>query len=321
MHVDCTTQIVRAHTVPKSGSLAKIAVKGHVYAFIPSLENLIKHKGFLHPQLVGVNGASTFTGFCSHQDNKLFAPLEQQQFMGTQEQCFLLAYRAYAREVYAKIAAAESAKEHTTLDRGKSLAVQVRIQDFASAYDEGIQSALKDIAHHKPRFEGPLISGDYSIVRAYVVSFDDPPPVMCSGTFGPEQDFEGHNLQDLGDTSVIPHLISVTSFFGGQYGHVVFTWLPEDDPVCIPFIRTLAAIPDLDLSSALIRFMFESFENIHISPAWWEALPPAHQISLIGRMTASVNPGIGRASGCLKPDKWPVPAWPIRERKWLGIAQ
>jgi len=215
MHADCSRKIIRAHTVPRSGSLAKIAENGHVYALVPSLENLIKHQGVLHPQLVGINSASTFTGFCSYHDNKLFAPIEQQQFTGTEEQCFLLAYRAQAREVFTKTAAAASAKDHLTLDRGRSVVAQMEIQAFASAYNEGLQAAMKDIAHHKPRFEAPLISGDYSTVRAYVVSFDDPPPVMCSGAFGPEQDFSGRNLQDLSDTSIIPHLISVTSFFGG----------------------------------------------------------------------------------------------------------
>ena len=215
MHADCSRKIIRAHTVPRSGSLAKIAENGHVYALVPSLENLIKHQGVLHPQLVGINSASTLTGFCSYHDNKLFAPIEQQQFTGTEEQCFLLAYRAQAREVFTKTAAAASAKDHLTLDRGRSVVAQMEIQAFASAYNEGLQAAMKDIAHHKPRFEAPLISGDYSTVRAYVVSFDDPPPVMCSGAFGPEQDFSGRNLQDLSDTSIIPHLISVTSFFGG----------------------------------------------------------------------------------------------------------
>lgn len=320
MRAECSGKIVRAHTVPRSGSLAKIAENGHVYAFVPSIENLIKHHGVLPPQLVGINGASTFTGFCSHHDNKLFAPIEQRPFSGAQEQCFLLAYRAHSREVFTKTGAAISANDHGTLDRGRSLVEQKAIQSFASAYGEGIQAAQKDIAYQQPRFEAPLMSGDYTSVRAYVVSFDDPPPVMCSGAFGPEQDFDGQDIQDIADTTVIPQLICVTSFFGGTYGHFVFTWLPEDDPVCVPFVKTLVAISDTELSSALVRLMFESIENIHISPQWWRALTPHHQRALIDRMAASANPFCGRAPGCLKPDGWFVPPWAIRERKWVGIA-
>jgi hypothetical protein len=276
MHGDCSGQIVKAHTVPRSGSLAKIAENGHVYAFVPSLENLIKHNGELHPQLVGINRASTFTGFCSVHDDKLFAPIEKASFASSPEQCFLLGYRAYAREIFTKTAAADAAKDHKQLDRGRSVQDQILIQATAGAYEEGLQAALKDIQHHKPRFEQPLVAGDYSNVRAYILALVDPPPVMCSATFAPEQDFGGNVLQDLVDLSGIPHLISVTSFFGGSHGHVVLSWLPEDDPVCIPFARSLDAVSDNEMSSALVRLMFEFIENVHIAPAWWDALTPQH---------------------------------------------
>lgn len=320
MHTDCTGLIVRAHTVPKSGSLAKIAENGHVYAFIPTLEDLIKHDGVLPPKLVGINGASTFTGFCSKHDSGLFAPLEQEDFSSRPDQCFLLAYRAYAREIYTKKAAAASAQQHSILDRGKSILEQMNIQATSAAYGVGLAAALKDIAHHQPRFEAPLLSGDYSAVRAYVISFDGPPPVMCSGSFAPEQSFDGLELQDLADLTVIPHLISVTSFFGGLHGHVVFVWLPEDDHVCIPFIRSLASVTDADLTSALVRLMFEFFENVHISPKWWRGLPQEHQNAFIHRMAASANPQFERSKGCLRPDGWSVPAWPVAKREWIGTS-
>lgn len=318
MHADCTGLIVGAHTVPKSGSLAKIAENGHVYAFVPTLETLIKHHGVLPPKLVGVNRASTFSGFCSKHDSRLFTPVEQEDFSSRPDQCFLLAYRAYAREIYTKKAEAALAQQYSILDRGKSIFEQIEIQAKVALYGTGLSAALKDIAHHQPRFEELLLSGDYSTVRAYVISFDGPPPVMCSGSFAPEQNFDGLELQDVADLTVIPHLISFTSFFGGLHGHVVFVWLPEDDPVCIPFVRSLASIPDVDLSSALVRFMFEFFENVHISPSWWRALPQKHQKALIYRMAASANPQLGRSPGCLCPDGWSVPAWPVAKREWIG---
>lgn len=320
MHADCTGLIVRAHTVPKSGSLARIAENGHVYAFVPTLEALIKHGGVLPPKLVGVNGASTFTGFCLKHDSGLFAPVEQEDFSSRPDQCFLLSYRAYARAIYTKKAAATSAQQHAILDRGKSILEQIDIQATGAAYGVGLSAALQDIAYHQPRFEAPLLSGDYSVVRAYVISFDGPPPVMCSGSFAPEQDFDGLELQDLNDLSVIPHMMSVTSFFGGLHGNVVFVWLPEDDPVCITFVSSLASITDADLSSALVRFLFEFFENVHISPPWWRSLSRDHQNALIHRMAASANPRLGRSPGCLRPDGWSVPAWAVIKREWIGTS-
>lgn len=319
MHAECNGQIVRAHTVPKSGSLLKIAENGHVYAFVPTPEKLNKHNGALKAELVGVNRASTFTGFCSIHDTRLFSPLELHDFTASQEQCFLLAYRAYAREIYTKKAAAEAAKTYSQMDKGRPLETQILIQNLSAMYEVGLNAALKDIAHHQPRFEAPLLSDDFSHIRAYVVTFDAPPPVMCSGAFGPEQDFDGKNLQDISDLSKVPSIISITSFFGGQHGHFVLVWMPDDDAVCVPFVNSLAAIPDAELSSALVRFMFEFVENVQISPNWWSSLSQSHQTALEARMAVSATVTQGRRRDCLKPDGWSVAPWPIRERKWIGI--
>ncbi len=74
---NCSPQISRAHTVPRSGSLARIARDGHVYAYQLSLQELQKTGGTVKPQLVGINRASTFTGFCSEHGRSIFAPWKQ----------------------------------------------------------------------------------------------------------------------------------------------------------------------------------------------------------------------------------------------------
>ena len=122
----CSGKIVRAHTVPKSGSLQQIAQDGHVYSFVPSLEYVEKNHG-PGPTLWGINKASTFSGFCSHHDNTTFAPLEKQVFGGTSEQCFLLGYRALAVELYKKHAASQISSLQNA-DKGIPLEAQVEFQ-------------------------------------------------------------------------------------------------------------------------------------------------------------------------------------------------
>ncbi|WP_449124086.1 SEC-C domain-containing protein [Pseudomonas viridiflava] len=313
---DCSGKIVSAHTVPKSGSLNKIARKGHVLAFIPSFENLNKHNGMLYPELIGVGKASTFSGFCSVHDDGLFAPVEKEAFTGSQEQCFLLAYRAYAREIYTKRAAAETAKLHKDLDRGRSQDMQMSIQMFSFTHGLGLDAALRDINHHKPRFEAPLLNDDYSSVRSYIIEIDGPPPVMCSGSFAPEYDFDGAQLQDMVDITLTPHMLSVTSFFGGESGQIVFTWLPEDDPVCIPVIESMERIGDNDLSSRIVAFLFETFENVHISPDWWDAIGQKAQTALVNRMMGDMGTMFGAPRS--KKLKCEVPPWAVVSRRRVG---
>jgi len=315
-HDDCTSTIVSAHTVPRSGSLNKIADDGHVLAFIPTLESLIKNKGALHPQRVGVRKASTFSGFCSKHDDELFAPVEKDKFTGTQQQCFLLAYRAYSREIYTKRASADQSGLHKTMDRGKPKAQQFGIQAFASLIDSGLNVALRDIDHHKPRFDALLLSGDFSTVRSYVIEFEDAPQVMCSGTYAPTSDFEGRQLQDMDDASLIPNMMSVTSFYGGDRGQILFTWLADDDPACVPFIESLERVRNEQLTSTMVAYLFDNFENVHVSPTWWKSIGAENQSSLIQRMIGEVGIAFGLISAKMKPCN--VPPWAITRRYRVG---
>ena len=212
--VNCSGNIVKAHTVPRSGSLRQIACNGHVYSFIPSLENLMKYQGRLQPELVGINKASTFTGFCSEHDNKIFSKVERQSFLGSLEQCFLLAYRALAREIFTKKALVSSSNIRRQADRGKSIEQQYALQAKNLLMDTGASAGLRDIEYYKTMYDNVLLSGDFTSVCAYVIELDFSPPIMCSAGIFPEQDFEGNQLQDVANLEVRPHLLNFTTVYG-----------------------------------------------------------------------------------------------------------
>lgn len=261
-------------------SLKRIARKGHVYSFVFKKDVLVPSSV---PTLQGVNLASTFTGFCARHDNMIFAPLEKQIFRGTPEQCFLLGYRALARELYTKRATATLFDLHREMDRGRPMEEQVAIQEAIGWYEEGVNTGSQDGDHYKSIYDGILESREFSTVRAYVIEFEAAPPIMCSGAFFPEQDFGGIRLQDLADLKSSLDLLSVTSFYGGKCGVVAFSWLAESDKACRAFIESLEAIPDESITAALIRLLFTHFENIHMSPDWWEGLSEGTRKSLVER--------------------------------------
>lgn len=316
-HQQCSGSIVSAHTVPRSGSLNQIADDGHVLAFIPTLEGLIKHNGVLKPEKVGVRRASTFSGFCSTHDDGFFAPVEKDQFVGSQEQCFLLAYRAYAREIYTKRAAAEQTELYKEMDRGRTPDQQVEIQAFALLHGAGIDAALRDIRIHKPRFDKCLTSEDYYSVRSYIIELEEAPPVMCSGTYAPNVDFWGRQLQDLADLALVPELMSVTSFYGGDKGQIVFTWMAEDDRCCTALIRSLEQIKDDDLSSTLVAYFFDHFENVFASPSWWKGIGKPNQDALIQRMVGDVGVAFGIVPAVKTP--FTIAPWAISRRYRVGF--
>ena len=319
MKVDCSGTIVKAHTVPRSGSLQQIARNGHVYSFIPSLENMIKYQGRLQPELTHINRASTFTGFCSQHDNTIFSKVETQSFLGSQEQCFLLAYRALAREIYTKRALVASSDIRRQTDRGKSLEQQDAIQKMNLLVDIGASAGLRNAEYYKRIFDKILLSGNFSGIRAYIVELGSLPPIMCSASIFPEQDFEGNELQDVADLGVISHLLNFTSFYGGNRGVIVFIWLAESDPTCRRFIDSLRALPPDRMTDGFIRFFFEFCENLHIQPKWWENLEDNKKNSLIDRLSNSANVNMGRKPACLADDGVRYDNWPISDSKAIGF--
>lgn len=86
----CRGKIVQAHSIQRNGGLSLIARNGHVYRFFGDYSTFVRTSGKIEAELIGLNTASTFTGFCDHHDDVTFAPLEKRPFQPTLEQIFLL---------------------------------------------------------------------------------------------------------------------------------------------------------------------------------------------------------------------------------------
>ena len=239
-------------------------------------------------------------------------------FSGTPEQCFLLGYRALARELYTKRAAVAQSRLRQSLDKGKTPAEQVLIQATIRALEIGLAAGLRDINCCKTLYDGILESRRFAPIRAYIIEFEHPPPVMCSGAIWPEQDFVGANLQDIADLSSAPDLVCFTSFHGGERGVVAFTWLATHDRTCRPFLESLDALPDADLTAALLRFFFTHCENVHLKPPWWDTLPEVQRRTLLGRMQASADTEMARPKAYLAPDGVAYSSWAVGLRYRIG---
>ena len=314
----CSNDIVRAHTVPRSASLKRIAREGHVYAFVPSVQAFAVEGDMLTPELVGISRVSTFTGFCGHHDKELFAPVKDEPIVFSHKQCFLLGYRSMARETFLKEAQLESMGLLREADKGRDLEDQVAIQQFVATMGIGVAVGAKDALRHKEFYDKILISGDFSAVRAYVVTFARVPPVMCSGGLFPYETFDGTKAQEFSNLARPADAIHYTSFAAGDVGAVVFTWLPDSDETCDRFIRALERVPDENLAVALVRFFFEYCENIQISPEWWDGLDESVREALARRFSSAVDPTVERRPGCLLDNGPAFDDWGVRTRYRVG---
>lgn len=313
LKAECKGNIVRAHTVSKSMNLKKIQRNGHIYAFIPSFENLTKNNGVLHPELYGINKASTFTGFCAQHDKVIFSPLEDKEFVGSKDQCFLLAYRAQAREYFTKKSSANLMDFMKQADRGKSPLDQQDIQSMVFHHSLGVDAGMRDVTIYKNKLDTILNTKNFNNINAFIINFQKIPSVFCSAGIFPECDFQGNQLQDLFDLETTPDLLTFSTIATKNGGAVVFSWLNDDDSKgnCEKFINSLKTVAPKNITSSLIRFFFEFCENVFMEPTWWESLDKPKQESLVNRLANAASLLEERQAACLCTDNLTLDDWEL----------
>jgi len=283
---ECTNKIINAHTVSKSSSLKAIARDGHV------LRISVKLNSNATPEItldeVGINSASTFSGFCSIHDKKLFSPIEDESFRATPLHCFLVTYRGLSKELFSKDYASKVFELMKTLDRGKSLDQQVAIQAASRSLGENNNLSTGDLKYIKSKLDTMLISKDYSGLNYAVFTLDSPPPIMGSSIVCPTFDFNGNKAQDTSSfPSDIPDYLAVNSFSSEGKGYIVLSWLAEHSETCNKLMRQF--VGQKLTSDSLAAFTVLLIENFYISPAWWLSLDSDTQNLIRGLYSQGVD--------------------------------
>lgn len=308
--VECKERIVRAHTIQRNGGLSKIAEDGHVLHLAIDFSKPPGNPTLLAQKPIGLKEASTFTGFCGFHDNKTFEPIEKHSFQANQESTFLLGYRALCRELFGKRAQRESVSYQRTLDQGQSLRDQVLLQRYLNVQEPAVQAGLRDAENHKETYDQILLSSDYSRSNYYVISFGEVPNIMCSAVKFVTHDFNGTVLQNLGALDKKMDQITFSIIATDTGGAAVFQWVDNSSP-CEHLVSSLDALSDEEISSAIVRFTFEFFENTFFSASWWNGLEERTRESLRLRLSSAIDMNIPRKDRCLmddglRPVKWPV---------------
>lgn len=306
----CRGGIVRAHALRRSADLGRIARDGHVYGLKPRL--FTPPEDLARPQLIGVNVASTFTGFCQHHDAALFRPLEAAPFDASPEQVMLLSYRTLCRELYAKRAALEFIPAIREGDRGASPVFQAWAQASVSAHELGNSIGLRDVEVEKNRYDGFIRAGDYSAGRYLVIGFDGAPDFVFSSGFFPDASFGGEGLQNLGDLERKADAMTV-SLITTETGAAAVLACLTPSPASERFARSLDGMVDEAIPHALVRFAFET-ESVYSSPAWWEGLDGAQQEALIQRTKESADPTSPAREDRYMDDGLGVVGWVVTSR-------
>jgi hypothetical protein len=132
---------------------------------------------------VGRNLATTFEGFCSDHDAALFAPIDTLPFNETdQEQLFLCAYRAVARELHTLMEAATRTQSlyqqriEAGIDKGNEpeLAGTMAVEQMMTAYSTYTYKTVLDQA---------LLDRNFKILTHEIVRLTPQLPAIAASVF------------------------------------------------------------------------------------------------------------------------------------------
>jgi hypothetical protein len=313
----CPGKVIRAHSIAKSSALHLIARDGKVYQPNVDPYAIAREEGVISHQLVGVNLATTFSGFCSRHDHELFKLIDCDISRPTHEQLFLLHYRALCRELYVKRPTLISNASLREADRGRSEGFQKFLQQVVAGSENSIDTSLRELEVEKSECDQMLDAGSFRGMKALVLHFDELPTIACSGHTQPIFDFSGSELQSLADLTNPLAKLSFTLLPAGTGGIAVLAWLDKWNIICKQFADSLTTLPDKDKCPAIVQWVFDSFENHAFQPDWWESLDKSavSELQTIGLNWTPAVPYLD--SGSIVPSGTKFANWKYSSHEWI----
>lgn len=261
-------KVIAAHTIQRRGALAGIVDEtGHCLTFYPPDG---RHSPELHRR--GWRDASTFAGFCVKHDASTFAALEARPFVGSEEQCFLLAYRAECHELHQKQASVRSHDPlRQVIDRGMVPGDQAAVQEMQRAWGAGVEMGLTDSKRYKTMMDTELLETTFGAYQSLFVSFDGEMAIVAAGAPTPNRSLSGEELLVLSDPGAAMHRLYVGMVLRDGGGAVIFVWR-KGESAPERFIGDLQALDWRRMPSIIVQFMLAHIENSYFSNKWWASL-------------------------------------------------
>lgn len=291
---NCSPGAIRAHTVQKSSALKIIAENGHVLSGRNVPSRAIDRET-LH--LVGINSASTFNGFCAFHDSSAFRKADTATAVD-KEIAFLLSYRALCYELYMKMIAVPTAEMiRDNLDNGFDFERQVFTQNRLNEFLYTARLGLFEHKRLKNVWDSLYTARDLSHFQWADFSMDRTMPVVTSGTFFPEYDFSGRQLQSLDAPIGQLALLAFNIIPIAHRTHAIFGWIDQKSQND-KFLRSLYDVDETLVPSSILQFCFETSDNIFVNPIWWSSIDLKSRSKLTDSLRDS-TPGDRKSDGLI----------------------
>jgi hypothetical protein len=261
----CVNRPVRCHSVSLAAGLRPLARAGKVYVLNSHPTVLRARSGRPDVKLEGVHRASTFYGFCSIHDARLFRPIDHQPFRFDPLQAALYLLRAIVHEL---------SKKEISVAVADFLRSTVQDDAWADDLEAGSMWAHAAMLEHVDMLQDALIGRRIDKVKFTAFVSRDPPPLVSSIVWFPDYDFGGQCIQQVPQTAHLPGLLGLFSMPHPEGSVCLVVWHEESDWCAQRLFSSLAANRrDDEIGDALLQLQMAIAENVYFMPDWWDSLP------------------------------------------------
>jgi len=157
-----------------------------------------------------------------------------------------------------------------------------------SQYINEATFGYENLIRHKEIYDKSLKDNSYSNIMYVIFISKQIPTIAFSGLFYPDFDFMGRILQNLGYQNSNLALLTFCSTPLDYGWAFLFAWHETSSNVCVEFMRSLATMIHNDSDSLrdyFFRLAITNYENLAISPKWWEDLSEGKKGKIIDRVS------------------------------------
>ncbi len=254
----CDGKIVNAHSIQRGKILQSISENGEVFELAFEIHDEIEPS--IKFKRVGIKKFSTFSGFCSKHDKKIFQPIEDQPFINSPEQQMIYAYRAIAKELHTK-------KESRRLN---SIFAKDPVQSMQLIQDINDLKRLSDYTYSK------LINQNFSEIIHYSFVLEDVYPIACNSIFIPYYDMDGNSVFSKSEYN----RIQTSNPPVEESPFIILNVFPEGDKTYIlvshvnsritdfGFLKVLFNKNNVEFTNSISQIMLTHCENVGFDPKY-----------------------------------------------------
>jgi hypothetical protein len=277
---NCSGKIIRAHSLQKA-AFKPSSKQGHVYMFEPFRTNGYEPE----PQLVGVNEATAFPGFCDYHDCRLFAPIETEPFSYEPRQIFLHHYRALCQALYVRLhmhpfESRIMVKHHKEV--GEPAVREWKERVFLN------QVSVNELEAHKAFCEEQITAENWGAIEGVAWTGACAPDVFAGDYFGPGKDLVGNMLQNR---KTFGHVdwISLTITASNDKALIILA-AEKGSRMLKKFARSFDSLNRNLQTMAFVNLVVCQLENFIMVPSWWDSLAEEHRETICNAFVARYHP-------------------------------